>query len=214
MRVKFLIIILVSLIMIPSWEVHPQESTNTSDQEVILKNPTPGKALQGTIMISADINVEGFISAEVSFSYTNDLRDTWFLIQEIQELAEDDMIAEWDTTIITDGEYTLRLTVITEQDQYISYVTGLRVRNYTPIETSTPTPISPQETANTLSPLRTTTETSTQVSLTPTPLPPNPAQLTTDDVTMSVGIGVALAVGTLILFGIYLFLRNRRWREE
>jgi hypothetical protein len=210
MRVKFLVTILVSLMMIPSSEVRSQDATNTSSQQIILQNPTPGKVLQGTIMISANIDVEGFLSAEVSFSYANDPRDTWFLIQEIQDPIADDVIAKWDTTIITDGEYTLRLIVITEQDQYASYVTGLRVRNYTPIETSTPTPISALEPADTLSLIGTPTETSTQVPLTPTPLPPNPAQLTTDDVTMSLGTGAVLAIGALILFGIYLFLRNKR----
>jgi hypothetical protein len=213
MRRLLPIITLVFPLLFPSWGVSAQETTPIPLAEIIVLSPVPGQALQGNILITAEINLEEYISAELSFSYADDPRDTWFLIHEIKEPINEGLSVEWDTTILTDGEYTLRVIVITEQDQYSKVVPGIRVRNYSAIETHTPVPTSTPAPADTLMPTATVTSTITPVPLTPTPLPPNPAQLNIRDIGLSIGKGVLFALAALTLFGIYVFIRNQRRRD-
>ena len=213
MRRLLPIITLVVPLLFPSLGVTAQETTPIPLAEIIVLSPVPGQALQGNILITAEINLEEYISAELSFSYADDPRDTWFLIHEIKEPVNEGLSVEWDTTILTDGEYTLRVIVITEQDQYSKIVPGIRVRNYSAIETNTPVPTSTPAPADTLMPTATLTSTITPVPPTPTPLPPNPAQLNIRDIGLSIVKGVLFALAALALFGIYVFIRNRRRRD-
>ena len=206
------IITLVFPLLFPSLGVAAQESTPVPQALIIVLSPVPGQALQGNILIKAEVNLENYISAELSFSYADDLRDTWFLIHEIKEPTIEELNVEWDTTILTDGDYTLRVIVITEQDQYSKIVPGLRVRNYSAIETHTPVPTSTPAPADTLMPTETLTSPITPIPLTPTPLPPNPAQLNFRDIGLSIGKGGLFSLVALALFGIYVFIRNRRRR--
>ena len=208
------IITLVFPLLFPSLGVTAQESTPVPQAQIIVLSPVPGQALQGNILITAEINLEEYKSAELSFSYADDPRDTWFLIHEIKEPINEGLKIEWDTTILTDGEYTLRVIVITEQDQYSKIVPDIRVRNYSAIETHTPVPSSTPAPADTLTPTETMTSTITPVHPTPTPLPPNPAQLNFRDIGLSIGKGVLFALAALALFGIYVFIQNRRRRGQ
>ena len=213
MRGLLSIITLVSPLLFPSMGVAAQETTPSPQTQIIVLSPVPGQALQGNILITAEINLDEFLSAELSFAYADDPRDTWFLIKEIREPSVDGLNVEWDTTILTDGEYTLRVTVITDQDQFTGIVPGIRVRNYSMIETSTPVPTSTPAPADTLMPAATSTSTITPLPFTPTPLPPNPAQLNIREIGISIGRGVLVAFGVLALFGLYLYIRNRRRRD-
>lgn len=213
MRGLLSIIILVSPLLLPSLGAAAQETTPSPEAQIIVLSPVPGQALQGNILITAEINLEEILSAELSFAYADDPRDTWFLIKEIREPSVDGLNVEWDTTILTDGEYTLRVTVITDQDQFTGIVPGIRVRNYSMIETSTPVPTSTPAPADTLMPAATSTSTITPLPFTPTPLPPNPAQLNIREIGISIGRGVLVAFVVLALFGLYLYIRNRRRRD-
>lgn len=108
------------------------------DISIKISAPYPGQALQGSVSIQGETNVAGFSRGELSFSYTNDPTDTWFLIQELETPARGELY-RWDTTTISDGDYNLRLLVtLNDGRQSTVIISGLRVRNYTPIETETP----------------------------------------------------------------------------
>ncbi|MEE9188187.1 MAG: hypothetical protein V3U36_02380, partial [Anaerolineales bacterium] len=161
-------------------------------------------------LILGEINIEEPLSVELSFSYSDDQRGTWFIIHEVEGTIPREINFEWDTTTITDGQYTLRLLVRTEQDQIISLVPGLRVRNYSAIETDTPVPTSTPAPADTHAPTVTATMTLTPVPFTPTPLPPNPAQIDTRDIGMSIGKGAIIVISIFAILGIYQYIRNRK----
>ena len=116
-------------------------------------------------------------------------------------------LATWDTTTITDGNYNLRLRVSLADGTFTDVLVGnLRVRNYSPVETPTPVPTSPQAPTPTLTP--TITPTATPYP-TPTQLPPNPAEIAPTDVWVSVGYGGLAAVALILLLGAYLWLRRK-----
>ena len=174
---------------------HPQTTTLSAN----IDTPVAGQVVQGSVIIRGNTSTDGFQSYEVDFSYVNDLTQTWFLIQESTTSIEDGVLAVWDTSTITDGEYSLRL-LINQIDgtQLKALVTGVRVRNYSPNETDTPTP--------TLMPH----------PMTPTPLPTNPAEITSSQMVLSVGKGAGFSIGLLAILGAYVglrtYLRNRRYK--
>jgi hypothetical protein len=214
MRTLIFFFSLVATLMYPWLIVNAQEATITPQIQVMILSPNPGQALQGTILILGDINVEDPILVELSFTYSDDQRETWFLIHEIEDSVPGEINFEWDTTTITDGQYTLRLLVRTDQDQIIALVPGLRVRNYSAIETNTPDPTSTPAPADTHAPTATATTTLTPVPFTPTPLPPNPAQIDTRDIGMSIGKGGIVVISLFAILGIYQYIRNRSRRDE
>ncbi len=229
-RLFFALIFLTGLFwMVPSPNALAQEGlptpgpdagtvTPTSTPELPqITSPVGGQALQGSLPIEGHIPAAGFAGAELSFAYQVNAPQTWFLIAELIQIPDNPVLAQWDTTTITDGTYSLRL-VVTQVDgsRSSTIVTGLRVRNYSPVETITPTPVTPTATpepGDTPLPSATSTPTITPVPLTPTPLPPNPAQINQLDILINMGKGALVIVGFLSLLGLYqaimTYLRNR-----
>lgn len=179
----------------------------TETLPVIIQSPSPGDAIQGVITIMGSIFAEDFQHGELSFSYVQNPTSTWFLIKTLEEPENNGIIAEWDTTTITDGTYNLRLSVIyADGNEVVIEIRGLRVRNYTPIETNTPTPITPTATPV---PGSSPTPTETPIPPTATALPGNPAELTSQDVAGGFAKGFLVTIGIFSLFGLYVVVRNR-----
>ncbi len=183
---------------------------------VQITSPRGGEALQGQVTITGSTAVADFASAELAFAYTGDSTGTWFLIAEDIPPVADGPLAEWDTFAITDGDYDLRLRVTTTDGSQITVVmTGLRVRNYTAIETSTPSPTPTASLTPTVDLTRSFVPSATP-TITPTPsprptatpLPPNPASLTVAAIANTLMRGAAAALAAFIVLGIYTSIRN------
>jgi hypothetical protein len=178
--------------------------------ELSIQSPLSGEVLQGNVTLAGFSALPGFVSAEVSFAYEENPTGVWFLISELTQPVSGGTLAQWDTSVITDGEYTLRLTVMTEDGSiHEALVSGLRVRNYSQIETETPTPITP---TNTPAPGSTP---ATAIILpttrpTPTALPTNPAVITSQNLATSLGKGALAVVGFFAFLGIYHLVRKVR----
>ncbi len=187
---------------------------NSPSSGLSILSPGPGEALQGIVSIRGTTALANFVSAEVDFAYSRLKQPDWFIIQDSQEPVTDGTIATWDTTTITDGIYDLRLVVsLSDGSQQQVLVTGVRVRNYSTIETNTPaptatmnatqSPVPPTATA-TLKPTRT----ATKYAGTLTPLPTNPAGLAGRDVLGTAAKGGLLVVGLFLLGGLYVGLKS------
>ncbi len=207
--------VLVALLLIrltsPLVVVHQQgESTGTPAPGIILESPQPGQALQGKQEITGSVQVPDFRSAELLFAYADDPTNTWFLIQEYTQPITTSLIAQWDTTTISDGVYALRLIVTrTDGSQVEQLVSGLRVRNYTAVETNTPTPITPTAAPQVIS-TATPPPTSTPKPPTATALPPNPARVTSDQLGQAIAKGALGVFGAFALLALYSAARSRR----
>ena len=188
------------------------QASPTPAPGVRLQSPQGGQALRGSVPILGNTDVAGFQSASLFFGYQGDPTQTWFLIAQSDQPVKDGTLAQWDTTTITDGDYNLRLRVtMSDGSQQMASVEGLRVRNYSAVETSTPTPATPTATAlpgDTAIPTSTMTPSVTAVPPTGTPFPPNPAQITTLDVAGSMGKGALAILGLFALLGVYQGIRS------
>ena len=198
--VRFLVVLLLLL----TWLTRASPvSAQAPGSLVSIRSPQAGEALQGQVTITGSSNVAGFASAEVSFAYANDPTGTWFLITSSGLPVAQGTLAVWDTMTITDGLYTLRLRVKLDVGSYVdAIVPALRVRNYTPVETSTPTAAPLQAT-----PVTNATATATPYP-TPTALPPNPAALSPSNIYTSLGYGALVVAALFLLFGLYTRLRG------
>lgn len=149
---------------------------------------------------------------ELAFGYRDDPGGTWFPLAASPDPLTGDLLPTWDTTLITDGLYTLRLRISTA-DSFQDYLVNIRIRNYSPTETPTPagTP-TPTATAS-LTPLPTFTPTITYTPAPPpTPLPTNPAILQTSKIGRSFGKG-ALVVGAIFAFFGLLLTISKTFRS-
>jgi hypothetical protein len=116
-----------------------QRTSHQQGDRVVIVSPQTNQVLQGVVVISGSSSVDYFQSSEVSFSYNNDPTDTWFLIRLNDQEVKDGTLATWDTTILADHIYTLRLRVNTSIGSVKEIkVKNLYVRNYSMIETKTP----------------------------------------------------------------------------
>ncbi len=172
-----------------------------------IENPKTGQVLQGVVVITGSTDLKGFQSAEISFRYssTGQARTDWFLIHNGYEPVVNDTLAVWDTTTIADGMYDLRVLVTTDDGRQIEeVVSGLRVRNYTPIETSTPGTVVQTATMQPDAP----TSTSKPLVVTPTALADNPLVIREGDAHRIFLSGIAIGTGAILLLGLYSLIKK------
>jgi hypothetical protein len=182
----------------------PEQSEGEENSGIQITSPQAGQALQGNVPVQGKIDAQSTRSTELSFAYANGSTETWFLIQAGLEPGGDRTLAHWDTTTITDGQYDLRLTVTLNNGRQVSTtIEGLRVRNYTPVETNTPAPTSTPAPGELPTATLTPTSTPTEIPPTPTPMPTNPAQLTASDITSGLGKGALGVAAAFVLIGLY-----------
>lgn len=170
-----------------------------------IDTPRPGEALQGSVWIEGSTGSEGFQSAEVSFAYEGEANN-WFLIGMQSQPVKKGSLAVWDTTTIADGTYRLRLVVQLAGGRTEEVIVeGLRVRNYTPVETLPAATAAATRPADTAQP-----PTPAPAVLLPTssPQPANPAEVTQFGLGLSVTQGIIYTLVLFLLTGIYLGLRS------
>jgi hypothetical protein len=177
--------------------------------DISIVSPQPGGILRGQVDIVGNMDVPNFSSAELAFSYTNPA-DSWFTIQTFPQPVQDPIIAIWDTTTLTDGDYVLHLRVFlldgSSQDVVIS---DLKIRNDVPPPVESPTATLPSQFST---PLPTSTIPPDLAlptfSSSPTPLPANPASVTSSSIYLNFAKG---GIITLVLFAFFsLILRLRK----
>ena len=223
---------MILLVLPASFQAGRTPTPTTTGNQVTITSPTSGAALRGDISITGSTFLDDFQSAVLTFAYSHDPTNTWFFIGENSQPITNGVLTHWDTTTLTDGEYTLRVTVTTtDGKQIIATIMGLRIRNYTPIETDTPTPIPPETYTPTPVPPTTTplpgdtaiptitlTPTITQRPPTLTPLPSNPIQLSRQEILDSFIKGGLIVVGIFALGGIIQLSKGisdrRRGKEK
>jgi hypothetical protein len=188
--------------------------------DVVIDEPGGGAAVQGTLSIIGTANPADFFFYELSFRYAGGPEDSWFVIAESFTPVATGTLGEWDTFAITDGDYDLLLLVtLTDSSQLEHRVEGVRVRNYTQVETGTPGPsaipaasVTPDLTAR-FTPSATPTVTPTPTAAaTFTPPAPNPAELRPGEISTSLARGAAGVLAVFLLIGLYTSIRSLRRR--
>ena len=209
MRLKFLLaILLVTLSALSSGEISHAQTEASGGPEI--NAPIGGAALQGLVQVTVSSAQGDYPQAELSFGYSSDPDGTWFLIWEGEQLPADGELALWDTTTITDGDYDLRLLVTNEQgEQFESIVRGLRVRNYTAVETRTPSPAEVATATPTSTSLPPPTSTALPPGVALDNIPTNPASLGLERIQSTIMRAGLIVLAVFLIAGLYGFIRLR-----
>ena len=175
-----------------------------SNPDVVIFSPVEGQIIKGIVEIIGTSAIAGFEHSELAFSNSKGQLDTWFLLSKSSEGVVETTIYTWDTSLITDGDYRLRLKVFSEDGSSNEFmISEILVRNYTPTLVSSPT--LDYDIYESTQILVQPTETP---EIKPTDLPGNPLELKLFDITKSMLYGFILIIG---LIGIsFLYSRTKR----
>jgi hypothetical protein len=200
---KFQFYLLVTLLLIAAQDSPP----------VAISSPRDGDVLRGEVTITGTTDILNFASSQLDFAYASSPADTWFALQTSSQPVVDSPLALWNTTLISDGDYILRLRVNLSDGTFVDVTVPVTIQNDVSFMTSTPTPTSTPESITVQFPtpfLVASSPTPTKTSRpTPTALPPNPVSLSQINIFTSLGRGALVIIGLFALSG--LFLRLRRY---
>lgn len=179
---------------------------------IAITSPAPGDILRGQVDITGTMDAPDFLSAQLDFSYASNPAGTWFSLQSFSQPGIGSVIAVWDTTLISDGDYILRLRVNFTDGTLGEIVVPIKVQNDSPILTPTLKTTPTLESAGFQIPTpflvaASPTPTATQPP-TPTALPTNPVSLNPVAIYASLGRGALVILGLFVLSGIILRLRR------
>lgn len=209
MRRLYLLFASLLILILPLFLAYAQDQ---DQQKAGITSLVAGDAVRGLVSIVGNTAVEGFVSWELTFGYTGDITGSWFYIAEGDEPITNDTLTDWDTTMITDGTYNIRLTIYLEGDRRThSIVSDIRVRNYTPIETQT-SMLTTTPYTETPQPIISATimasPTFTIIPDTPTPLPTNPIEISGQRFSTSLMRGALGTLAAFLIAGLYTTIRN------
>jgi hypothetical protein len=206
MRFRKTVILVIGLIGMAAAGIHPAHAfTPTPVPRVGLEKPSSGDPLQGMVAVAGEVKGTSIVRITLAFVYPGQEGQPRFVIADIDPEQADPFQVEWDTTTVTDGVYDLLLEVRYENGEMLrDRVSNVRVRNYTTIETHTP---SPTETPASTVRITATRPEPTQQP-TPTSLPPNPVSVGRHDIIRSLGVGLMVTLGVFALLGVYVGVRK------
>ncbi len=204
-----------------------------------ITSPRMNAAVRGTVTINGSASHPNFWKYEIHYGPEPNPSNQWVLIGVTHEnLVLDGVLETWNTAIVPDGTYSLRLRVVRRDGNYEDYfVRQITVANTGPTETPTPeTSVTP-----TFAPRLTNTPAPTQIKPTvivaqptiiqptaspsPTGAAPQVAAPQQRNPIMNVlsGLGQALILGMGGMFGLVLLIgamnflrgiiRHIFWRE-
>jgi len=181
--------------------------------QIAITLPSSGDAIRGEVTITGSTDVLGFTSSQLDFSYASNPTDTWFALQTSTQPVADSALAVWDTTIISDGEYILRLRVFVVDGTLQEITVPVKVQNDTPVITPPPmvTPTPNKLNAGLPTPFLVASSPTPTLTPrpTPTPLPGNAVSMNQIAIYTSLGRGALVIIGLFAFVG--LILRIRRY---
>jgi hypothetical protein len=140
-----LAIILIALIGLGL--IHPVQAAPQSQGQDIaqITSPTDGQAIAGLVTITGSSDHPDFARWELAYGPDPNPNDAWQPFTEGNQPVLNGTIGTWNTSVVADGGYMLRLRVIRKDSNYSeAFVRGLQVSNSAPI--GTPTSIPPAAT--------------------------------------------------------------------
>jgi len=131
----------------PAAFLHPVQAAPQSQGQAIaqITSPTEGQALTGLVTITGSADHPDFARWEMAYGPDPNPTDAWQPFASGDRPVINGSIGTWNTSVIADGGYMLRLRVVRKDSNYDeAFVRGLQVSNSAPI--GTPTSIPPAAT--------------------------------------------------------------------
>jgi hypothetical protein len=191
-------------------------------QRAVITSPQDRDVVRGLLVIKGTAAHPSFWKYEVYFAPEPNPNDQWQLLGLYEAQVTDGRLETWDTTLVPDGTYSLRLRVVRTDGNYDEYyVRQLSVINVQvqPTETPTTTP-TPEATRTPLPPTPTViieqpptatprpTSTPGPVAVTPEPEEETGLNITVQGLGKAFLYGAGGTIGLFVLMGILIVLRR------
>ena len=189
------------------------EAAPPQQQGAVITSPQDRDVVRDLLVIKGTATTPNFWKYEIHYAPEPNPTDQWMLVGDVHEAqVTDGRLETWDTSLVSDGTYSLRLRVVRGDGNYAEYyVRQISVVNAQPTETptATPTPLA------TRTPLPPTPTVIIEQPPTSTPRPtstPGPAGVTPESQTgtgLSIttqGLGKALLYGAGGTMGLFLLM--------
>ena len=152
-----LLLLLLGVFLVVVIEAAPGRSPQRQGPEAVITSPRDRAVVRDKVSIRGTASHPEFWKYEVAYGPEPNLGDQWILIGAVHETeVVDNVLETWDTTLLPDGNYSLRLRVVRRDGNFQEYfVREVAVANTVPTDTPTP-------------------EVTPTTTVTPTPLPPTP----------------------------------------
>jgi hypothetical protein len=152
-----LFLLLLGVFLVALIEAAPSRSPQEQAPQAVITSPRDRAVVRDKVSIQGTATHPQFWKYEVAYGPEPNPGDQWILIGMVHETqVVDNVLETWDTNLLPDGNYSLRLRVVRRDGNYDEYfVREVAVANALPTDTPTPA----------------VTPTPTE---TPTPLPPTP----------------------------------------
>lgn len=189
-------------------------------QGAVITSPQDRDVVRGLLVIKGTATHPNFWKYEVYFAPEPNPTDQWQLLGLHEMQVTDGRLETWDTTLVPDGTYSLRLRVVRTDGNYDEYyVRQISVVNAQPTETPTPTstppatpiPLPPTPTVIIEQPPTSTprpTSTPGPAGATPTPPTETGLNITVQGVSKAFLYGAGGTIGLFLLMAIITTLRR------
>ncbi len=153
-----LLLLLLGAFLVVIIEAAPARSPQEQGPQAVITSPRDRAVVRDKVSIKGTATHPEFWKYELAYGPEPNPGDQWVLIGMVHEnQVVDNVLETWDTTLLPDGNYSLRLRVVRRDGNYQEYfVREIAVANTLPTDTPTPPEVTPTPTN------------------TPTPLPPTP----------------------------------------
>jgi hypothetical protein len=153
-----LFLLLLGVLLVVIIEAAPGHGPQEQGPQAVITSPRDRAVVRDKVSIKGTATHPEFWKYEVAYGPEPNPSDQWVLIGMVHETqVVDNVLETWDTTLVPDGNYSLRLRVVRRDGNYQEYfVREVAVANTQPTDTPLPPAVTPTPTN------------------TPTPLPPTP----------------------------------------
>jgi hypothetical protein len=153
-----LFLLLLGGFLVTLIEAAPGRSPQEQEPQAVITSPRDRAVVRDKVSIQGTATHPEFWKYEIAYGPEPNPGDQWVLIGMVHETqVVDNVLETWDTTLLPDGNYSLRLRVVRRDGNYDEYfVREVAVANTLPTDTPSPPAVTPTPTD------------------TPTPLPPTP----------------------------------------
>jgi hypothetical protein len=135
----FIILTLIALLALPV-----NAAPIAQEPLAAITAPTAGQQLRGNVTIIGSAAQPDFDRYELAYGPEPNPNDAWQVFGGNNQQISNAALGVWNTNVVADGTYSLRLRVIRTDANYIeAFVRGLKVTNQQPIGTPTSIPPAP-----------------------------------------------------------------------
>lgn len=189
-------------------------------QGAVITSPQDRDVVRGLLVIKGTAAGSSFWKYELYFAPEPNPNDQWQLLGLYETQVTDGRLETWDTSLVSDGTYSLRLRVVRMDGNYDEYyVRQISVVNAQPTETPTTTP-TPLATRTPLPPTPTViikqpptatprpTSTPGPAGATPEPEAETGLNITAQGLGKAFLYGAAGTIGLFLLMAVIIILRR------